>query len=152
MGIEENKEVVKQFVQRFGKGDSSVVDELTTDNFVFHALRYGGGDVTDKNYLKQTNDMGHKAFHDYTLTTYDMVAEGDKVMCISKRTGTNTGVFNGIPPTGNTVTIYRFWSFRIVNGKIADIWGMDDTLGQYQQLGVLPSIPEFIQAYKDSME
>ena len=139
MGIEENKKVVKQYVERFGKGDSSVVDELTTDDFVFHALRHGGGDITEKEYLKQTNAGGHNAFSDYTLTTVDMVAEGDKVMCLSKRTGTHTGELQGIPATGNTVTIHRFWSFRVENGKIAEIWGMDDLLGQFQQLDVLPS-------------
>lgn len=81
-----------------------------------------------------------------------MIAEGDKVMCLSKRTGTHTGEFHGISPTGNTFTVYRFWSFRIENGKIADMWGMDDQLGQYQQLGVLPPGLEFIQAYKESLK
>ncbi|MBN2239440.1 MAG: hypothetical protein JW712_06685 [Dehalococcoidales bacterium] len=53
MGIEENKEIVRKFIERYGKGDSSVVDELTTDDFVFHALRYSGGDMPDKNFLKR---------------------------------------------------------------------------------------------------
>ena len=139
MGIEENKKVVKEFVERFGKGDSSVIDELTTNDFVFHALKYQGVNTTNKDYLRQTNAGGHTAFSDYDLTTVDMVAEGDKVMCISKRTGTHTGEFQGLPPTGNSVTIYRFWSFRVENAKIAEIWGLDDTLGQFQQLRVLPS-------------
>ena len=61
MGTEENKEIVREFVERFGKGDSSVVDELTTDDFVFHAFRFGGGDFTEKDYLKQTNAIGQRA-------------------------------------------------------------------------------------------
>jgi hypothetical protein len=32
------------------------------------------------------------------------------------------------------------------------MWGMDDTLGQFQQLGVIPSQDKFIQAYLDSLE
>ena len=129
MGIEENKEVVRQYIERFGKGDSSVVDELTTNDFVFHALRHGGGDITEKDYLKQSNAGGHNAFPDYTLTTVDMIAEGDKVLCLSKRTGTHSGEFQGLPSTGNTVTIHRSWSFRVKNGNISEIWGMDVKLG-----------------------
>jgi predicted ester cyclase len=65
----------------------------------------------------------------------DMIAEDDKVMVIGKRTGTNTGVFGGLPPTGKTVTMYRMALYRLENGKIAEGWSIDDYLGQLQQLG-----------------
>jgi predicted ester cyclase len=151
MGIEGNKEIVRIFTERFGSGDNSVVDELLTEDFILHGLRYGGGNF-GKDVLKKTNEGGHTGFPDYALTTFDMIAEGDKVMSIAKRTGTHTGEFVGIPPTGNPVTIYRFWLYRIENGKIVEMWGMDDTLGQFQQLGVIPSQDKFIQAYLDSLE
>jgi predicted ester cyclase len=114
-------------------------------------LRYAGNDF-GKDVLKRTNEGGHTGFPDYSMTTFDMIAEGDRVMSIAKRTGTHTGEFVGIPPTGKKVTIYRFWLYRIENGKIAELWGMDDTLGQFQQLGVLPSDAKFIQIYKDSLK
>jgi predicted ester cyclase len=150
MGIEENKEVVRIFMERFGQGDNSAVDELMAEDFVLHGLRYGGGNF-GKDILKKTNEGGHIGFPDYSMTTFDMIAEGDRVMSITKRTGTHTGEFVGIPPTGNTVMIYRFWMCRIENGKIAEMWGMDDTLGQFQQLGILPSDAEFIRAYINSL-
>jgi predicted ester cyclase len=149
MGIEENKEVVRIFTERWGRGDSSVFDELTTDNFIMHVLTGDGFDI-DTDYLKQTNDMGHVGFPDYYLTINDMIAENDKVMVIATRTGTNTGEFLGIPPTGNKVKIFRVAMCRLENGRVAEMWGMDDYLSQFQQLGVLPSREEFIQAYKDS--
>ena len=151
MGIEENKAIVQRFSDRFGRGDNSVLDELMTDDFVLHGLRYGGGEF-GKDVLARTNTGGHAGFPDYSMTTFDMIAEGDKVMSIAKRTGTQTGEFVGIPPTGKSVTIYRFWLYKIENGKIAEMWGMDDTLGQFQQLGVIPSQPEFIQAYINSLK
>ena len=151
MGIEENKEVVKEFVERFGNGDNSVVDELTTEDWVSHLI-IGKGIKLDKNVIKQTNVSGHVGFADYSMTIDDMIAEGDKVMVLCTRRGTNTGEFGNIPPTGKEVQISRFTLYRLENGKIAETWNMDDMLGQYQQLGVLPPTAEFVQAYKDSLK
>ena len=134
MGIEENKALVRVFTERFGQGDNSVFDEMVTTDFVIHYLTSLGRD-NDVNALKQTNDTGHIAFPDYSIDIVDMIAEDDKVMVICKRTGTNTGEFSGLPPTGKTVTMYRMALYRLENGKIAEGWNLDDYLGQLTQLG-----------------
>ena len=143
MGIEENKEVVRTFTERFGRGDNSVFDDMVTSDFLIHYLM-GQGIDNDINALKQTNDTGHIAFPDYSMEIVDMIAEEDKVMVIGKRTGTNTGEFGGLPPTGKTVTMYRMALYRLENGKIAEGWNLDDYLGQFQQLGfkILPPTQE----------
>ena len=153
MGIEENKKIAKEFTERWGQGDSLVFDELATENFVLHSLGGPGDGVDiDKHMLKGTNEMGHVAFPDYSLEVLDMIAEGDKVMAIAKRSGTNTGVFIGLPPTGKTVSMFRIALLRLEDGKVAEMWGMDDWLSQFQQLGILPSNAEFMQAYTDSLK
>jgi len=149
MGIEENKEVVRIFGERFGQGDSSVFDELVTDNFIFHALSGDGVDL-NKDQLKRTNEGGHVAFSDYSMELVDMIGEDDKVMAIAKRTGTNTGEFLGLPPTGKIVKMFRVALYRVENGKVAEMWGMDDWFGQFQQLGILGTRDDIIGAYKES--
>jgi len=149
MGIEENKEVVREFFKRFSQGDNSAFDELATENFVFHALSGPGDGVDiDKDRLKGTNAMGHVAFPDYSLEVVDMIAEGDKVMTIAKRTGTNTGELLGLPPTEKTISMFRMALFRVENGRVAEMWGMDDWLSQFQQLGILGPNEDIIGAYK----
>ena len=151
MGIEENKEVVRKFFKRFGQGDNSVFDELATENFIYHALSGPGDGVEiDKIRLKRTNEMGHIGFPDYSMEIVNMIAEGDKVMVIAKRTGTNTGEFLGLPPTGKTISMFRMALFKVENGKVADMWGMDDWLSQFQQLGILGPNEDIIGAYKES--
>ena len=150
MDIEENKRIVREFTERMGKGDSAVLDELTTDDFVVHVLFDKGSNI-GRDVYKQTNDGAHVSFPDYAMSVDDMIAEGDKVMALSTIRGTHTGAWD-IPPTGIEVQKSRFTLFRLENGKIAETWNMDDYLGEFQQLGVISTIPDTIQAYKDSLK
>jgi predicted ester cyclase len=53
--------------------------------------------------------------------------------------GTHEGEFQGIAPTGKTVTIRGMGIARIENGKIAESWWEFDALGLMQQLGAIPA-------------
>ena len=82
-----------------------------------------------------------------------MLAEGDKVAYIVNATGTHTGgPFMGIQPAGKKVDCTNTWIARIVDNKIVEHKGTADFLNNLQQLGVLPAIPEAIQAYNDSLK
>ena len=52
-------------------------------------------------------------------------------------TGTNTGEFNGKPPTGKAVRMQVISMTRLVDGKIAEEWEEGDMLGMMGQLGHL---------------
>jgi len=53
-------------------------------------------------------------------------------------TGTHTGEFLGIPPTGKTFVLQGIDMYRVQHGKIAEHWNVVDMLGFCQQLGVRP--------------
>ena len=53
MGIEENKRIAREFTERLGKGDNSVIDELLTEDYVGHAFTKGYENM-DKQLLKKT--------------------------------------------------------------------------------------------------
>jgi predicted ester cyclase len=152
MSVEQNKEVVTQMVKRTGSGDSSAIDELTTESFVLHALHTNSGLGSDFSRVgyKAANDGGHAGFPDYSMTINDMIAEGDKVFVLSTRSGTLTAKWGTLNPTGKKMKVYRYAIYRLEKGKIAEMWAADDFLGQYQQLGVLPSNSDFIRAYNES--
>ena len=52
--------------------------------------------------------------------------------------GTFTSAFMGIPPNGNKVVVWMANIWRLAEGKIAEGWFNQDTLGLMQQLGVIP--------------
>ena len=52
--------------------------------------------------------------------------------------GTHQGEFVGIPPTGNQITVEGISIDRVVGGKSAESWTINDVMGMMQQLGVIP--------------
>jgi predicted ester cyclase len=79
------------------------------------------------------------AFSDKKITIEDILAEGDLVAAHFVVTGTQTGTFMGIAPTGKTIRMIGTGIFHIVDGKSTDNWVTIDALGLLQQLGAVPT-------------
>jgi len=78
-------------------------------------------------------------FPDAQWTIEDQIAEGDRVVTRWMSTGTHTGTFMGISPTGRQLRISGICIDRIAGGKIVEEWEEWDTLGMMQQSAVLPA-------------
>ena len=65
----------------------------------------------------------------------EVIAEGDRVGLLFRVTGTHTGGFFGVPPTGRRIDVYELALLRIVNGQIVEGWFMMDETGLLKQLG-----------------
>ena len=76
-------------------------------------------------------------FPDYQTIIDDLVAEGDKVAARITMSGTHTGSFMGIPPTGKRISFTGMYVARVDDGKIVEHWGEEDSVSLLQQLGVL---------------
>jgi steroid delta-isomerase-like uncharacterized protein len=138
MTTEQNKALLRRVIQEaFNKGNLAVVDELIAPNYVFHVPR---NEVKGTEGFKQYITMMRTAFPDIHLTLEDMIAEGDKVVHRAKFQGTHKGDLMGIAPTGKQVSIVATTISRFVGGKEVEAWQFIDTLGFYQQLGVVPPI------------
>ena len=74
-------------------------------------------------------------------TIEDMIAEGDQVVVRATIRGTNTGDIvtpMHIPATGKQVTVSGMTIVRFAGGKGVEVWNLTDTLGIFQQLGLIP--------------
>jgi len=79
-----------------------------------------------------------KVFPDWHETIEDIIAEGDKVWVLLTATGTHTGEFLGLAPTGKKITLMTIDIYRIANGKL--VWGRrvpTPDLAFFKQLGVV---------------
>ena len=54
--------------------------------------------------------------------------------------GTFLGTLMGLLPTGNEFSVRGIDTFRVVDGKVVEIYASFDTLGQMQQLGIVPKL------------
>ena len=140
MSVEENKEVVKQFIDSSHINDSESIDKLAADSFLFHPLASSA--VLNKETYKQMLTYGLPAYKDLSIDYNNIIAEDEMVMMRITVQGTHVGQMGNIAPTGNTVSFAEFFVFRIDNGEIAEMWGLRDNLSVYQQLGALPPTEE----------
>jgi C-1 hydroxylase len=101
-------------------------------DFVDHKRKLQGLET-----LKQFAAMIYKSCSDFHETIEDIIAEGDKVWVRIKATGTHTGEFLGLAPTGKKFTETSVDIFRIVNGKLAEGWSVTDELDFLKQLDVI---------------
>ena len=72
---------------------------------------------------------------DYLTTIEDLIAEGDKVVARVRITGTHTGDFWGVPPTGRQINLTAIYIVRITDGKIVEHWGEENGMKVFRQLG-----------------
>jgi predicted ester cyclase len=88
---------------------------------------------------KQIFGMIRAGFPDHDAVVHHMIAEGDLVATYKSFTGTHTGEFMGIPPTGKRATIRVMDFVRYDGDKVVEHWNIVDQHGLMQQLGVLPA-------------
>jgi len=135
-----NKELYRRWIdEAWTKGNVDVLDDMNTPDFVDHSGLPGVS--PDTAGMKQFIVGLHAAFSDVAMTIEDMVAEGDRLVGRWVMRGTNTGSFNGMPPTGRPVTLSGFDLLRVEGDRFAEVWHVEDIAGMLQQLGVLPGPP-----------
>ena len=133
MSLEENKAVVRRLAKAINEKDLTAMDDLMAHDFVDPDRQLRGLDS-----YKKYESMFIKGFPDMHLTIKDIIAKDDKVWVRIEVTGTHTGEFRGISPTGNKIKLKSFMIWRIADGKIvareSQVW---DFLDFFKQLGVI---------------
>lgn len=80
--------------------------------------------------------MYYTAFPDYKHQTEVIFAQGDYVATLQKYTGTHTHTFMGLEPTGNKIEYKGIFIFKITDGKVAALWGIEDDFTFWRNLGI----------------
>lgn len=134
MSLEDNKEVVRRYVQAIlVDRDFSTFSQWTAPGFYIDRSAVPEA-IEGEAGLSTQMDMLYTAFPDLQLKVVDMVAEGDKVVVRFEAPGTQTGEFSGIPPTGKKATWKGLVMYHVVDGKITEAWANWDDWGLIQQL------------------
>jgi predicted ester cyclase len=137
MSTDTNKKIVQRFVTEYQTGnDQQVLRDTIADTLVNHTPMSpdAAGGVEE---IKGIFDMFHAAFKGFTAEIVDQLAEGDKVMTYKTFSGTHTGEFMGIPPTGKHVRFDVMDIIRLADGRFVEHWGLIDQAGILRQLGAL---------------
>ena len=135
MSAEENKALVRRFLDEQARGNLGVIDELLSPDFVDRGLLPGQGPTRED--FKRTMTEILEAFSILSFTIEDQIAEGDRVVTRWTARASHLGELNGIPPTGKQVSISGIDVDRFENGRVVECWTLQDDLGMMRQLGVI---------------
>jgi predicted ester cyclase len=95
------------------------------------------GDVIGIEVIRQKASTFRAAFPDLTITTHQVVVEGQFVAVHLTGRGTHRGIFQGLPATGRSWTASCTALYRVEDGKVIDFWENWDLLSILEQLGGL---------------
>lgn len=129
--LELNKEVVRQYVAAFNRGDIEALRQLfTSDAVVYGVLGWGELDEVIPIWKEL-----HEAFA-IELTVEALIAEGDTVAVRYTERGKFVGSFRGNAPTGKPFELVAMEWFILRDGKIERRWGARDAASQARQIGL----------------
>ena len=118
----------------FARGNLAVLDELLHDDFVEHEAMPGM--PTGPEAPKAMAAMFREAFPDLRVEVDDTVEEGDKLVVRCRFLGTHRGEFMGRPATGRSFEINGIDILEFEGDQVIAHWGVVDTAGMMEQLGV----------------
>jgi len=122
MSIEQNKALIRRYVEAINQQDYGVFDALLAPVLLTE--------------MKQTvAATGHH------LTIIDMVAEGDQVWVRLMIGGQHKGTFEGVPPTGKSWTVEAAAFLQMNDGKIIAADDLFDSLALLKQVGATITPP-----------
>ena len=132
---QENKDLVRKFFQIL-EDDTRIPEELLGDGFVYTVP---GVPPMDVDTIQERVAVFVSAFSDHSRIVDDLIAESDRVAFRSTLEMTHTGEFMGAAGTGERISVVEMGFFRIANGKIAEMWGLLDTMELLTQVGAMPN-------------
>lgn len=138
---EANKTAVHRYIDVIlNQGNLAPIEEIFAADSIFRALHTP--EVRGLDARRQFFTALRNGFPDLHVTIDDLVAEGDKVAVRWTATGTQTGEWMGVAPSGRKVVFSGTNTLRFAEGKIAEELEDWDALGFHQQLGLLPESTE----------
>lgn len=130
-----NKSVHKRVIEElWNAGNVDIVDEHLHPQLRSRLRGEGFGPTEVKEVVREFR----AAFPDLRVEVDSQVAEDDTLVSFSTFTGTHQGVFRGVAPSGNSVTMRTACQTRFQDNKVIEETVLFDQLDLMKQLGVEP--------------
>jgi predicted ester cyclase len=106
MSSEENKKIVRRYQEIYNDNDLEALGEVLSKDLLTPKIMPGIPNGMEG--AKAAHRIMLAGFPDYQTRIDDLLAEGDKVAARITMSGTHTGLFMGIPPTGSRSCLQEF--------------------------------------------
>ena len=138
VGAEEIRELMRRNIEElFAKGDKDLIPEIYSPDVVDHNPVPGQRPGHDG--LRDVLDAFHTAFPDQEMELHGTLADGVFGVDFWTFRATHLGELGGVPATGKRVEFKGIDVARIVDGRISEIWHVEDIDAMWRQLGSRPA-------------
>jgi len=119
-----NKDTVRRFLEEaVNGGQDELVDELFTPEAATFAREWFGA--------------FRRSFPDLRMELVELIGEGDRVVGRFTCSATHLGEWRGYAPTRRRFEdVDEVYFFTFAGDRIAAVWGIEDTVDRYRQLGL----------------
>jgi predicted ester cyclase len=133
---EHNRIVASQWIDAFNARDDAAEADARTADYIAHAPDSIQSAPLDSDAWFEFLGGFLKGFPDLHLEV--LGASADEGMTAQRIlfTGTHTGPFRGLPPTGRKVRFSGLEINRMVDGRVAEHWFQLDAVTLFEQLGL----------------
>ena len=99
------------------------------------------GPVTGRAAIRRVHEAWFAAFSDGSQVSEAVLIDDERVADMAMVSGTDTGGFLGLPPTGKPFRLPVVWLFTVRHGQFAYVRPIYDFTGMLVQIGVLKAKP-----------
>lgn len=136
-GPQQHEAVLRRVLRAISAGgDLAELDACIDPDVVEHAA-VPAGLPAGLAGVKQYAAAFRTGFPDLDVRVERYLEQGDTACVVSRLTGTQTGPFQGAPPSGREIDAMSCDVVRVEGGKVVEHWGFSDDLGIAIQLGLV---------------
>ncbi len=143
-GAQRADELVRAFFDAVNAADAARIDELLARSF----LSYDLTGTRSRTGLKRYHSELRQSFSDLHFEVHENVGvlvEGDLVALRTIVTGTHTGEYAGVAPTGTPIQTSASHFFRVRDDQFVEHWQVVDTYRILAAVGAIPGVASVFQ-------
>ena len=132
---ERNRSVAREWIDGFNARDEGE-PAARAAGYIAHAPDSMDLPALDSGAWREFLGVFIEGFPDLHLEVLDTTADAHTTAQRILFTGTHTGTFRGLPPTGRSISFAGIEINRMSNAKVVEHWFQLDALTLFQQLGL----------------
>ena len=130
----------------WNEGDLELIDDLVGPGFVRHVVDISEDLVGAEGFVENVVAF-RTQFPDFQVRFDEVIVASDTLVIRWTVTGTDTGTFGELPPTGMSIQISGASVIHVIDGKFAEAWMYYNQGAMMQQLGftLTPPVMEVVE-------
>ncbi|ALG72421.1 ester cyclase [Azospirillum thiophilum] len=134
------RQAIETLYRAFSEGNPDLLDEAVTEDW--QDIPLNPGQQPGREGMKPLIRSFRAAFPDTTIEILEIIGAPGRAAVRAVMTGTHSGDWFGIAPTGRSFRLAIHEFHRIADGKLTHTWHLEDWFGWMNQIGARPVLTQ----------